>query len=240
MSPEARAQAIGRLKTSTNRRRIRVRNEEGSALGWLVPITADIAAEPQTVETICRWRADNMDCFLTVFLPSLDKTRGYLTKTYLPDNERILFFVTDDSERLIGISGFCHVSADAAELDMVIRGEVSPTPHFMMYAQLAMLAWAFRTLDLPLIYLVVLENNVRARRAYERIGFRAVHSTPLRREETGPDEYRLVPDPDHGDGLSLLRMELNASDFHERHSFLGRGVTLESMPVPAEVSRRTR
>lgn len=220
MNAEAQSCAIRSLKASTSRARLPVHREDGSFLGWLAPVTMTIAAERQTIETICRWRSDNMQSFLTVFSPSLEKTRRYLSNVYLPDNGRLLFFVTDDSGRRIGIGGFRDVSAESAELDLVIRGEASPVPRLMMYAQLAMLDWAFRVLNLTFVYLAVLEHNVRARRAYERIGFRPTGVTPLRREQAASDGYRLVPDQHASGGPSLLRMDITFSEFYHRHLFL--------------------
>lgn len=223
MTPAAQSSAIVHLKSS--RERLPVRTEAGAPLGWLVPITADVAADPETAEAICRWRSDNRDAFLTVFSPSLDKTRSYLSDIYLPDEGRILFFVVDQSGRRIGIAGFRDISVGSAELDLVIRGEPSPSPRLMTYAQSTMLAWAFGTLGVAVVYLVVLEHNVRARRAYDRLGFRVAGATALRREELGAGEYRLVPDERHRGGLRLLRMELTASEFRDRHASLERGTS---------------
>jgi len=179
-----------------------------SVAGRLAPLTRDMAADPAVVDALFRWRRANMAAFLTVFDPTPEKTRSYLTAFSLPDPARVLFLI-EHEDRTVGHIGLCNIAAGGAEIDNVMRGEPVDVAGFMRDAHIALLRWAFSTLDVPVIYLNVLADNTRAVRAYEKIGFRTVSRTPLRREDFHGG-YRLVPAADDGvdSGRALLRMEI--------------------------------
>jgi hypothetical protein len=63
-----------------------------------------------------------MTAFLTVFDPTPEKTRHYLTAFSRPDPSRIRFLVERDN-RPVGHIGLCNTAADGAEIDNVMRGE---------------------------------------------------------------------------------------------------------------------
>jgi RimJ/RimL family protein N-acetyltransferase len=161
-----------------------------------------------------------MRSFLTVFEPTLEKTRNYLTAFSLPDDARILFLLVSRENRYVGHIGLCNIAADGGEIDNVIRGEPVDSPGFMVCAHEALLCWAFASLDLPSAYLNVLADNVRAIQTYEKVGFRAIERTPLLREEH-EGGYRLRPisaSSDDATGPMLIRMEILRDSFYRKQS----------------------
>jgi RimJ/RimL family protein N-acetyltransferase len=193
---------------------------EGAAAGFLTPITYALAKDTTIVDALFRWRRAHMRSFLTVFNPTLERTRNYLTAFSLPDEARILFLVADREKRYVGHIGLCNIAPDGGEIDNVIRGEPVDRPGFMVCAHEALLRWAFASLNLPLAYLNVLADNMRAIRTYEKVGFRPVARTSLAREELDGG-YRLKSvsgSSGNGTGPTLIRMEILRDSFYRTQS----------------------
>jgi RimJ/RimL family protein N-acetyltransferase len=199
---------------------IPILSAQASVAGFLTPVTHQMAENEAVVEALFRWRRSHMAAFLTVFIPTLEKTHHYLTSFSLPDAARILFLVADREHRYVGHIGLCNIAAEGAEIDNVVRGEPIDIPGFMVCAHNALLRWAFASLDIPLAYLNVLAHNRRAIRTYRRIGLRAVNRIPLVREEQDGG-YRLRPAcvPSSG-GVEpmLVRMEIPREAFYRDQS----------------------
>jgi RimJ/RimL family protein N-acetyltransferase len=195
--------------------RIPVWSVHGSTAGHLIPVTEERAQDPAIIDALFRWRKAHMAAFLTVFTPTPDKTRDYLTAFSLPDPGRILFLLADRAGRHVGHIGLCNITAADAEIDNVIRGEAVDTPDFMVRAHEALLRFAFVELGIASAYLNVLADNTRAIRTYRKVGFRAAGTTPLTREERD-DGYRLRPaeKPQPNVRLPMLvRMEMARAAF---------------------------
>jgi RimJ/RimL family protein N-acetyltransferase len=222
MRPNAeQARIVASLKSgSLPDMSIPIASAEGAAAGFLTPITYRLAEDAAIIDALFRWRRSHMKSFLTVFNPTLEKTRNYLTAFSLPDAARILFLVVNRESRFVGHIGLCNIAPDGGEIDNVIRGEPVDMPGFMVCAHTALLGWAFPSLDLPLAYLNVLADNTRAIQTYEKIGFRAIGRTPLLREEH-EGGYRLRPmsaSCGNGTGPMLIRMEILRDSFYRKRS----------------------
>ena len=178
--------------------------------GSLHPVDATIPDNLPIVEKMCRWRSVARTSFLTVFEPSVDKTRSYLTDLVLVDPTRILFLAAGQSGDLVGNIGLCNITETSAEIDNVLRGEASPSPKFMKRVHSALTDWARRALGVQNFYLNVLSSNPGAIKFYAEIGYEEVSLVPLRKEvfEGG---YRLVPENGQSasdSGLFLVKMVL--------------------------------
>src|ERR1043165_7023334 len=209
-TPE-QARIIEKLKSGPPlKASIPIRSVENLIVGYLTPITRQMAENPDIIDALYRWRRARMTAFLTVFVPTPEKTRHYLTEFSLPDAARVLFLITDHDGRHVGHIGLCNIASDGVEIDNLSRGESIDVPGIMVRAHAALLRWAFSSLDIPLAYLNVLADNAQAIRTYEKAGLRAVGTTPLTREEFDGG-YRLKPalESDTGKmGLTLVRMEI--------------------------------
>jgi RimJ/RimL family protein N-acetyltransferase len=157
-----------------------------------MPVTNALAASPEIIEHLFRWRQVHMESFVTVFTPWIEKTRHYLSSFSLPDPARALFMLCDRNHRFVGHIGLCGITPLTAEIDNVIRGEPPPAPKFMASALLTVLRWTFKELDIPSANLHVLSNNRRAIELYRIVGFIETSRAATVREAT-PDGYRLIP-----------------------------------------------
>ena len=190
---------------------VEARDQAGRPIGRLTMITEAAARDDTLVADLCRWRAANMSGFLTVFQPTMEKTRDYLDRLAVPDPRRVLFLIQDAEGRRVGNIGLCNIAPGKAEIDNVVRGETVETPAFMSHVQEALIGWAAATLGVARVYLNVLSDNPRAVASYERAGYVETDRVPLMRVDT-TDGYRLVPDPAAPDGaVSLIRMERMAA-----------------------------
>jgi len=213
-TPE-QAQLVADLKAGILNVSIPIISRADNEIGNLAPVTRQLAEDPSVIDAVYRWRRAHMTAFLTVFTPTLEKTRTYLTRFSLADTARVLFLVADTDKRRVGHIGLCNIAANGAEIDNVIRGESVALPDFMVCAHVALLHWAFRTLRIPLAYLNVLSNNSRAIRTYQTVGLRSIHHVPLTREKIEGGGYRLLPAtaPDDSTELTLVRMEISREAF---------------------------
>jgi len=220
MPTSEQAQLIANLKKMPGRTfAIPIQLHGGDVVGNLLPITFQMAEKDDLVATLCRWRQAHLTKFLTVFEPSLDKTRVFLKEFSLPDPTRILFMIENIDQYPVGHFGFCKITADRAELDNVIRGEIVNVPNFMFYSQVTLLRWAFHYLDLELVYLNVLTHNTRAIRSYQKIGFTAAGEQQLM-QQSFDDGYKLVPASGPVGKLTdlmLMRMEIDRDSFYRNH-----------------------
>jgi RimJ/RimL family protein N-acetyltransferase len=180
----AQAALVKALKAGEQQAEILVRSPSGEILGTIEPITLDLATECPLHKMLSRWRAENMTAFLTVFQSTPEKTAGFLVRVSLPSPSRLLCVLRDAAGTLVGNIGLCNIAEGSAELDNVLRGERIGASGFMRCATSAFLGWSFGALDLHEIYLHVLEDNVRAIRLYEAVGFQRGKRLPLWRRET--------------------------------------------------------
>ena len=220
MAPTSeQALTIANLKSSPSRARIPILSAQ-ACIGFLVPVTHELAENADVIDALYRWRRAQMAAFLTVFSPTPEKTRNYLTAFSLPDPARILFLVADLHGRHVGHVGLCNIAAAGAEIDNVVRGEPVNNRDLMVCAHRTLLQWAFPNLDIPSAYLNVLAHNERALQTYCKVGFREVTQIPLAREEQD-DGYRLIPACASNGGravASLVRMEIARDAFYREQS----------------------
>src|ERR1044072_6646865 len=141
--PPAQARIVAALKSGPPlKMSIPICSVDNSILGYLTPITRQMAEKQGIVDALYRWRRARMTSFLTAFIPTPEKTRRYLTEFSLPDAARILFLVTDCDSRYVGHIGLCNISPDGAEVDNVMRGEALNAPGFLVRTTHVAACWA--------------------------------------------------------------------------------------------------
>jgi len=211
----AQAALVTALKAGEQRAVISVRSPAGEVLGTVEPITYDLAADCRLHETLSRWRAENMAVFLTVFQSTPEKTAAFLAHVSLPAPSRLFCLLRDATGTPVGNVGLCNIAEGSAELDNVLLGARTAASGFMRYATSAFLGWSFRALGFHQIYLYVLEDNARAVRLYEAVGFQRRERLPLWRRETaeGYDLLRWGAPGALPISTWLLRMILSSGPF---------------------------
>lgn len=205
---EKQAEIIRRLKDGEAIDGVAVLDGTAARVGTLRPISRQMAESRDLLERLCRWRANAMHSFLTVFEPSVEKTQAYLQKFSLPDPARILFLIENSAGEPVGNIGLANVTEHDAEIDNVLRGEKADARGFMRMVQNALATWAMDRLGVQRVYLNVLSHNDRAIASYEAAGFIIVGKEPLTREDI-EGGYRLVPAPSGARAdAELIRMEI--------------------------------
>src|SRR3954466_5957782 len=116
MHPSSKqALLIAKLKTAPPLGQcIPVQAAEASVAGSLTPITEQLAVDPSLVDALFRWRREHMAAFLTAFVPTREKTRGYLLDFSLPDPARLLFVIKHLHNRSVGHIGLCNITPSGA------------------------------------------------------------------------------------------------------------------------------
>jgi RimJ/RimL family protein N-acetyltransferase len=135
----------------------------------------------QTINLLTKWRNQNMKYFLTQFLATSVRTRNWLENIVLPADNRIIFLVYDETEKKIGNLGLCNISESYAEIDNVLRGEMSNTKSLFYYAMITVLCWIFEYMNIPNVNLHVFSDNIKAISLYEKLGFKTVKILSLSR-----------------------------------------------------------
>lgn len=191
LSDHDRLIAVKRNETSSTMT-IPILSKQGAALGVLECIDQRLCQDEAIIADLTDWRQRYMHCFLTQFTATPQRTRAWLLKAVLPASDRILFLIRDNSQQPIGNIGLCNITAESAEIDHVLRGRPSETPHFMAEALRSLLVFTFQTPTIQTICLHVFSNNAAAIRLYERVGFTKAGSVKLLKTPTD-DGIRFDP-----------------------------------------------
>jgi len=181
----------------------------------LMFLTADCEKNEEIIGLLARWRQDNL-----MWIPSLSKitmegTRKWFKEKLVGDPQRLLFFMEAEG-RYIGHLGFDRFDFDdeGCDIDNVIRGEEG-CPGIMGHAVSCLMAWGRRFLGLRNYSLCVVDDNEKAIKLYERLGFAIERRIPV------------VTKKSH-DGFKWVRMEpgdLRKPDKHEVIMTLRQGET---------------
>ena len=187
----------------TQREELRIDIEAGdsSPVGYFLPVTAATANDPTIVEKLTRWRNFARRSFLTQFTATPERTRKWLETTVLAGNNRLLFLLHTDRDRLVGHYGFINMDENSAEVDNLLRGESGGSPQLVQLAEVTLVSWMFSEFGLKHIRARVLSNNPFALRLHHDAGFQPVARIPLCKKEVG-DEVRLVASGVHGEDSS--------------------------------------
>lgn len=164
----------------------------------LVPIQKNYKnTMPQLPELLGRWRKENPSLSTSVFNITLENTTFWLEKLILGREDRILFMIEVDGKYVghIGYSSF-NWEEESAEIDCVLRGEVTNVPRLMTRVLAKLLDWGKETLNLKEIYLSTEEKNAQSQALYTRCGFQIINRIPLFRWEKPDGEIRWDYFPD--------------------------------------------
>jgi perosamine synthetase len=162
--------------------------------GLLVPVCELHADDTRLIATFGRWREEHASAFPTQFPVTHEGTARWLRHGVLDKEDRLLFLVCDRHGHAVGHLGFAGaLDGDRAlEVDNVVRGE-DGEPGLMSAAMEALLRWAGELFCPREVHLRVFEENDRAVRFYERLGFRADGTTALTRTESADGRLAYVP-----------------------------------------------
>lgn len=215
---------VRRIKNDNNptakRFKIDILDDEGFKIGSLNPIDNRFANDQGVIDKLTKWRKMFKNFFLTQFTPTPERTKNWLESFVLPSDNRVLFLVHTDKDDIIGNFGVCDICENRAELDNLLRGEMGGHPQLIYFAELAILRWLFRDLEIPNVILHVFSNNYKTTALHESIGFRTVAFNHLIKEESENELRYVVRDTPSTQAVSFtyLEMMLTAAEFEKAYN----------------------
>ncbi len=194
--------------------RLPVRSTDGATIGFAKAIDRAILDTPHEISLLVQWRELHREMFLSRFRPDAEATARWLRETVFPLDDRILFWVEDESMAKVGHYGLKGLGSDSIELDNGIRG-VPGHPGLFKAIEELMLAIAFDGLGAKTVKTSVLAGNAGALRLHHSLGLRVAERVPLRLEDA-PSGGRLLPC--HPDAPSektheLVTMEIDSASY---------------------------
>jgi hypothetical protein len=161
--------------------RINVSDKEQNTIGYLLPVGKWILCDEQKIEKIRLWRQKSMRMFLTQFDSTFDKTLDYLKSLSIAQEGRLFFLLYDASDQFIGHLGLADVDGIKGELDNLMRGVYGGHPNLVHFAELALLDWSFKNLDIVESDVRVLSYNWMVVSLHEEVGYKLVEQIPLKK-----------------------------------------------------------
>ena len=199
-----------------NEYRIEIKNQDGP-IGFLVPIDQKLIENKNIIQSLVKWRNENMRFFLTRFKASEDRTYNWLKDIVLTSDDRILFVIFENEQKAVGNIGLCNITEKSAEIDNVLKGEKTEKNGFMFFAQIALIKWAISNLKIDDIYLNVISDNDNAIRFYSKLGFIKTHIYKLNKVVLDNEtryEVDETSEPDNGE-VGLVKMNLNNQEYEK-------------------------
>jgi hypothetical protein len=230
------SQLITRIVNEEQLLRIDVKVDGNTRIGYLTPITKSALENADVIGKMTAWRNRMRNYFLTQSPVTAEKTRAFLAGSVLGDPTRMLFIVHSLTHPVgtVGIKvgppwvhgagprGSESGGRRLAELANLLRGTREGHPRLMYQAELALMDWVFRELDVDMFWTAVPSNNRLALTLHQSAGFKPTKLIPLYKVEKD-GQTSLVPG-DAGDvspdGLYAQRIELERSDFMLRREAL--------------------
>ncbi|MDX1949525.1 MAG: GNAT family N-acetyltransferase [Rickettsiales bacterium] len=154
-------------------------------VGKLIPITTETLKDDEKISLLTNWRKDNQNAFPSQFSVTFEGTKTWTEKQLLQQKDRILYFVSDEKNQLIGHVGLFRFDyhKKACELDNIVRGVNGVAKGLMLLACQEIIKFAKNELQVSEIYLRVFSDNQPALKLYDKIGFEEILRIPLRKEE---------------------------------------------------------
>lgn len=172
--------SIKNLKTEMHSKLdIVIEDDDKHYLGRLTLIRPSDLKNDFYIESLTKWRTKFMRYFLTQFPASVDKTRIWLKDIVLPSENRLLFFIFDSRDNLVGNFGVANICGDRCELDNLIRGERGGHPKLIYFSEIALLKWLFGERGMNFVNLHVFSSNSLTLKLHKSVGFEEIGRKPL-------------------------------------------------------------
>ncbi len=175
------------LKAAENLRDAFLRAISISQRGFLLPVCAAHQADVELLQKLTEWRNTNVDVYPTQFVATVESTRFWLKDRLLAVEDRMLFLVVDNTGKVLGHIGFngCLNSAQAFEIDNVVRGDAEAEKGIFSEAMITLMEWARKTINVNEFFLRVMDKNQHAIDFYKKNEFIQDRLIPLVKVEKG-------------------------------------------------------
>ena len=162
---------------------LEIRDEDGLTVGEMFPLHIGHLNEPEIIQHLTDWRNENMDCFLTQFVATPERTSSWMEHVLFKQNDQLLFLIKID-ETLVGHFGFKRLTENDALLDNALRAARNGHPKLFTFAGKELVNWLIETFLIERIYAYVLAENVASIMMNKQIGFKEWHKYPLSKESS--------------------------------------------------------
>jgi len=194
---------------SLNSLRLIITNDQGREIAYLELISRDDLNNKELIEKVTLWRELNKTCFLTEFVPTIERTKNWLERSIVDNPERILFKIFTLDNILVG-----HIGAifrgTYIEYDYYILGVKVEIKNFAITIARFFLLWLFGIESVSYILGNVRSDNVHAMDFHIRTGFRVNRQVPLARFESQNNEVTFKEVRNDSDA-SLYLVEIRAT-----------------------------
>lgn len=158
-------------------------DEKGNLAGYLKPLTYLTASSSEQVKLLASWREKIQSWFPSQFKVTEEGTKRWVENGIINLKDRVLYWVLDFEKKPIGHVGlfrFNHTER-YCELDNIVRGVDNASPGIIRLACEALVDLCKNKLDQNDIYLRVFSDNEKALRLYNKMGFKEIQRSPLRK-----------------------------------------------------------
>ncbi|MEJ5977032.1 GNAT family N-acetyltransferase [Novosphingobium sp. PS1R-30] len=173
---------------------IDLNDDDGTAIGRLVPLTEAHLANDEVIGKLTDWRNASMGSFLTQFTATPERTRSWLRNAVFASTSQMMFLIYAD-DVLIGHFGFKDLTHETVLLDNAMRGERGGHPKLLQIAGRALIDWLFATAGVRTVTGYVLSTNPAAIMLNRAIGFDRWEKLSVRREEADGEVRLIVGEP---------------------------------------------
>jgi perosamine synthetase len=192
------------LLTELHSNYLNVLDNNLEVVGYLLPFSQLDLNDPLKISKLTIWRNENVNVYPTRFLATPESTSTWLQKLVIENPNRLLFWIIDLNQNLVGHLGVTKnkESDFEYELDNVIRGSVS-TPGIMSLSIKRLEEWVESEFSTEYLHLKVMESNIHAIEFYKKLGYELVGRIGLK-EETQEEITKLIPGSPEVDAFVLM------------------------------------
>lgn len=199
-------------------------------IGYLFPFSQLDLNNPSKISKLTIWRNNNVKVYPTRFLATPESTSTWLQKIVFDNPNRLLFWIIDLNETLVGHLGITK-NKDGAfeyELDNVIRGSLS-TPGIMSFSIKRLEEWMESEFSAERLHLKVMESNIHAIEFYKKLGYEIVDRIGLK-EEVQAEIVKLIPGVPEVDAFIVMAKNIIKSRL-KQEKILTAGPTISSLEI---------
>ena len=151
---------------------------EGRHFGWLVPFVFSDCNDTRKVALLTNWRNENRLSFLNSREVDINSSKVWIEREVIKNELRELFWIVDLEREYIGHIGIIFDTDKSwFELDSILRGE-RHTPGIMNFSIKCLEKILAKELKISELYLRVVDDNQRAIKFYENLGYK-IENNPL-------------------------------------------------------------
>ncbi len=199
-------------------------------IGYLIPFSQLDFNDSSKISKLTKWRNDNVNVYPTRFLATPESTSIWLQKFVIENPNRLLFWIIDLNENLVGHLGITkNKEGDFEyELDNVIRGSLT-SPGIMAMSIKRLEQWVESEFSAEFLNLKVMESNIHAIEFYKKLGYESVGRIGLR-EETQEKITKLIPGEPEVDAFLLMAKNIVKSR-PKQEKILTAGPTISTLEI---------